>query len=92
MATRYRFGDNEKPHFITFAVVNWIECIFKRNLYTNFARKLTVLYCQQRFIASRLGGHEQSCPFNSIGKGRYYDGGCHARYEEIHQSTDYRSN
>jgi|GEM_PF-3151714 len=23
MATRYRFGDNSKPHFITFSVVNW---------------------------------------------------------------------
>jgi len=33
MATRYRFGDNEKPHFITFAVVNWID-VFSREAYT----------------------------------------------------------
>jgi len=33
MATRYRFGDNEKPHFITFAVVNWID-VFSREVYT----------------------------------------------------------
>ena len=33
MATRYRFGDNEKPHFITFAVVNWID-VFSRETYT----------------------------------------------------------
>ncbi|WP_179412871.1 REP-associated tyrosine transposase [Mucilaginibacter sp. E4BP6] len=32
MATRYHFGDNEKPHFITFAVVNWIG-VFTREVY-----------------------------------------------------------
>ncbi len=32
MATRYRFGDNEKPHFITYSVVNWID-IFSREMY-----------------------------------------------------------
>lgn len=33
MATRYRFGDNEKPHFITYPVVNWID-VFSREIYT----------------------------------------------------------
>jgi putative transposase len=33
MATRYRFGDNEKPHFITYSVVNWID-VFSREAYT----------------------------------------------------------
>jgi len=32
MATRYRFGDNAKPHFITFAVINWID-VFSRESY-----------------------------------------------------------
>jgi len=32
MATRYRFGDNSIPHFITFAVVNWID-VFSRECY-----------------------------------------------------------
>ncbi|MBC7912698.1 MAG: transposase [Pyrinomonadaceae bacterium] len=32
MATRYRFGDNTKPHFITFSVVNWID-VFTRESY-----------------------------------------------------------
>ncbi|MDQ8005307.1 MAG: transposase [Pedobacter sp.] len=32
MATRYRFGDNSLPHFITFAVVNWID-VFNRECY-----------------------------------------------------------
>lgn len=32
MATRYRFGENIKPHFITFAVVNWID-VFSRECY-----------------------------------------------------------
>ncbi|UIR57386.1 transposase [Sphingobacterium sp. SRCM116780] len=32
MATRYRFGDNRVPHFITFAVVNWID-VFSRVCY-----------------------------------------------------------
>ena len=27
MATRYRFGDSEYPHLITFAVVNWIDAL-----------------------------------------------------------------
>ncbi|MHB8207474.1 transposase [Mucilaginibacter sp.] len=33
MATRYHFGDNERPHFITFSVVNWID-VFTRESYT----------------------------------------------------------
>ena len=32
MATRYRFGDNENPHFVTFATVNWID-VFSRERY-----------------------------------------------------------
>ncbi|MDF3077406.1 MAG: transposase [Sphingobacteriaceae bacterium] len=32
MATRYRFSDNNSPHFITFAVVNWID-VFSRECY-----------------------------------------------------------
>lgn len=32
MATRYRFGDNTLPHFITFGVVNWIDA-FSRECY-----------------------------------------------------------
>ncbi len=27
MATRYRFRDTEFPHFITFAVTNWIDAL-----------------------------------------------------------------
>jgi len=32
MATRYRFGDSERPHFITFSVINWID-VFSREKY-----------------------------------------------------------
>ncbi|RYG03120.1 MAG: transposase [Chitinophagaceae bacterium] len=32
MATRYKFGDSSMPHFITFAVVNWID-VFSRECY-----------------------------------------------------------
>ena len=32
MATRYRFGDSERPHFITFSVVEWID-VFSRECY-----------------------------------------------------------
>jgi len=32
MATRYRFGDSNRPHFITFAVINWID-VFTREAY-----------------------------------------------------------
>jgi len=32
MATRYRFGDDEMPHFITTSVVNWID-VFSRETY-----------------------------------------------------------
>ena len=31
MATRYRFGDNERPHFITFSVINWIDVFSREN-------------------------------------------------------------
>ena len=36
MATRYRFGDNKYPHFITFAVINWIDAL-SRPLYKDLA-------------------------------------------------------
>lgn len=32
MATRYRFGDHSKTHFVTFAVINWID-VFSRECY-----------------------------------------------------------
>ncbi|HVW16306.1 MAG TPA: transposase [Mucilaginibacter sp.] len=32
MATRYRFGDSERPHFITFSVIEWID-VFNRECY-----------------------------------------------------------
>ncbi len=32
MATRYHFGDNNRPHFVTFSVVNWIH-VFSRECY-----------------------------------------------------------
>ena len=32
MATKYRFGDSSIPHFIIFAVVNWID-VFSRECY-----------------------------------------------------------
>jgi len=32
MATRYRFADNNFPHFITCTVVNWID-VFSREIY-----------------------------------------------------------
>ena len=34
MAICYRFGDNESPHFITFAVINWIDAL-SRPKYSN---------------------------------------------------------
>jgi len=34
MATRYRFGDNERPHFITFSVIEWVD-VFSRECYRN---------------------------------------------------------
>jgi putative transposase len=32
MATKYRFGNSKIPHFITFAVINWID-VFSRECY-----------------------------------------------------------
>jgi putative transposase len=48
MATRYHFGDNEKPHFITFAVVNWID-VFTRESYTH------ILLDSLRFCIEKKG-------------------------------------
>ena len=45
MATKYRFGDSEIAHFITFAVVNWIDAL-SRPLYKDiFVESLR--YCQK---------------------------------------------
>lgn len=43
MATRYRFGDSEYAHFITFAVVNWIDAL-SRPLYKDIIIE-SLKYC-----------------------------------------------
>jgi len=43
MATRYRFGDSEKPHFITFSVINWID-VFSRETYKEVFNE-SLKYC-----------------------------------------------
>jgi putative transposase len=48
MATRYHFGDNEKPHFITFSVINWID-VFTRESYTQ------ILLDSLRFCIEKKG-------------------------------------
>jgi putative transposase len=45
MATRYRFGDSEIAHFITFAVVNWIDA-FSRPLYKDIIVE-SLKFCQK---------------------------------------------
>jgi putative transposase len=45
MATRYRFGDSEIAHFITFAVVNWIDAL-SRPLYKDIIVE-SLKFCQQ---------------------------------------------
>ena len=45
MATRHRFGDNEYPHFITFAVINWIDAL-SRPLYKDIIVE-SLKYCQK---------------------------------------------
>ena len=44
MATRYRFGDSEISHFITFAVVNWIDAL-SRPSYKDIVVE-SLKYCQ----------------------------------------------
>ena len=43
MATRYRFGDSEYAHFVTFAVVNWIDAL-SRPLYKDIIIE-SLKYC-----------------------------------------------
>ncbi len=43
MATRYRFGDSEYAHFITFAVVNWIDAL-SRPLYKDIIIESLILH------------------------------------------------
>ena len=45
MSTRYRFGDSEYAHFITFAVVNWIDAL-SRPLYKDIIIE-SLKYCQK---------------------------------------------
>ena len=45
MSTRYRFGDSEYPHFITFAVVNWIDAL-SRPAYKNIIVE-SLRHCQK---------------------------------------------
>jgi hypothetical protein len=43
MATRYRFGDWEYSHFITFAVINWIDALSHPVYKDIVVEKFTVL-------------------------------------------------
>ena len=45
MVTRYRFGDSQYPHFITFAVINWIDAL-SRPAYKDILIN-SLKYCQQ---------------------------------------------
>jgi REP element-mobilizing transposase RayT len=45
MATRYRFGDSQYPHFITFAVINWIDAL-SRPIYKDIIVN-SLKHCQQ---------------------------------------------
>jgi putative transposase len=47
MAIRYRFGDSKFPHFITFAVINWIDAL-RRALYKNPCSKPCDFYIKVR--------------------------------------------
>jgi putative transposase len=50
MATRYRFGDSEKPHFITSSVVKWID-VFSRKQLADVMRDMKK-FTSQRIIAA----------------------------------------
>ena len=43
MSTKYKFGDNEMAHFITFSVVNWIDAL-TRNVYKDIIVE-SLQYC-----------------------------------------------
>jgi REP element-mobilizing transposase RayT len=45
MATRYRFGNSQYPHFITFAVINWIDAL-SRPIYKEIIIN-SLKHCQQ---------------------------------------------
>ena len=45
MATKYRFGDSEIAHFITFGVINWIDAL-SRPLYKDIIID-SLRYCQK---------------------------------------------
>lgn len=45
MSRAYKFHDQERPHFITFSVVNWID-VFTRNLYRDVLLD-SIKFCQQ---------------------------------------------
>jgi len=44
MSRKYKFGDNEHLHFISFAVINWID-LFVRDTYRNILMD-SIRYCQ----------------------------------------------
>ncbi len=46
MVTRYHFGDSQSPHFITFAVINWIDALSRPIYKTIIVNSLK--HCQQQ--------------------------------------------
>jgi len=49
MATRYRFGDSEYPHFISFAVVNWSDALSRPAYKDILIESFEVLPARKRF-------------------------------------------
>ena len=46
MSRKYKFGDNDKLYFVSFAVINWID-LFIRNEYREEILK-SIRYCQDK--------------------------------------------
>ena len=74
MATRYRFGDSQYPHFITFAVVNWIDAL-SRPVYKDILVDSLKHFQQEKGLNHKwLGYYEQSGTLDSPQPGRVSTG------------------
>jgi len=68
MSRKYKFHDNDKLYFISFAVVNWIN-VFIREEYKNVVIE-SWKYCQEKkgleiYGWSRLRRDDQSCAYDN---------------------------
>ena len=92
MPSKYRIGDHQQPHFISFATVQWVDALSRYYYKDIVIDSLKYLSRAQGFKALCLCHHEQSCASGGIGKERIKPVRYSQGLQEVYQQKVTQSN